>query len=1400
MATDLGRVKSPPPAKHDTFVAAQLDRAEKRIRGLDLATGLLGLLALTAAYALFMVLADHLLDQAPAFRQGAFVLFVVGAGAYTAYYLGRPLTRRVNPYFAARQVEQTLPGSKNSVVNWLDTRSKPLPSAILGAVGQRAAKDLARADLEQAVSGRRAGWACGLSGIALFLLFILMIGVGGPRPFLSRLGRAFAPFASASDGPATRLTLLRPEGGDAAAVLGQPLAFTVRVEGTVPDPRGAEAVRLLYRYQEAEPYLERQFQEEGDREWTITLPPADVRNGLWYKVAGGDSETPEFRVTVHTAPQVEDFRVTYRAPKHSALPIETSRERRLKALRGSEAVITVRTNRRVREARLEFAGKGGPLPPVKADPLADDPHSFRINFPLNERGLYRLGFSSSEGELFTEPGWQSVEVTEDQAPVVELTLPGRDVTIPADGLLHLAGVATDDLGVHSIMLRMQSEGQRLLPREYRSPDKLRLPAGGYPRRVEYQDDIDLANLHAADGTAFTTAPEMVLEYWLEASDARAPEPNIGASKHYCVKVGRSEYNPTARQHERQRAAVARQEHERRQDREIQSEDRQRNEEREKAEKDAESDEQQRREQAAEKNAADSTPESSGQEKSGKDTTQAPNAGKPGESEKPGSPNKPNPDEAQNPGSKTDDSSREGKEGDQLARELQNKLNDARGRQPGAGKTEPDNANNSKPEDRGSEVGKQPGDQAANPNKGHRRPTADQRRRESDKPGEKGGSSNTASAVDKPGSPKPDGSSDSGTPTGQYTEKPKESQGPGQVDRSPRGPGAESAQPRDKATDSKNSGAEDKPGATGNPERGQKPGPNQPREKPGERDNGTSSKPNPVSEKPGAEGPAGSEKPSSDRRTDGPRNANDRNSGTGTKTSHDAQGSNPTTGDKREGNGPAKDPANPRDGNSRIGQPERPTDNGNENGNNSGPKATRSDKQSGPDGTKGGNEEGSKPGKRGSSGNGPMNSDGKEPGKTGTQSGAREPSKRDGSDSVQQPDSGFPNSSKPRSEGTAKPGTNATESGVREAGSDPGNVAEKNTGGKNRGDGARDSGQPKAETPSRGSAEGAKSDFKNATAEDVDWAAAKLGSKNANEASKGMKDLAQILKEAKSEEVRQAARKAVHDAIVARQEGAAGESKHEKNSAPTNRTSKPSVGKGGNEERQNAESPGGATPSKEERNGPDGTPGERKNRGEHDRGDGTGKEPGGKQDTVKPPSDSSGKSDGFKQGTGQGDGGQSGEGTGKEPGKEGGGGPGGGNLSGRNNSSGSTTENVVPTPANPQPGRHRDASTLQLQDWRNALKELRQSGKYSEAELQNLGKRLEQWERTHQARPQEEKVAPNNSGNLSSSGGRLVRPTGTGGKPGDLKAGAAPQPPASYRDAFRQFNRPKAVPSEAGDSR
>src|SRR5437899_2009714 len=110
MATDLHQVKPAPAVnKYEAFVEAQLARARVRVRSLDLTGAALGLLILTLAYGLILALCDRWLELSPLARQAAFAVYAAGAMVYLGLLIVRPLCRQINPYYAARRLEQTIP-------------------------------------------------------------------------------------------------------------------------------------------------------------------------------------------------------------------------------------------------------------------------------------------------------------------------------------------------------------------------------------------------------------------------------------------------------------------------------------------------------------------------------------------------------------------------------------------------------------------------------------------------------------------------------------------------------------------------------------------------------------------------------------------------------------------------------------------------------------------------------------------------------------------------------------------------------------------------------------------------------------------------------------------------------------------------------------------------------------------------------------------------------------------------------------------------------------------------------------------------------------------------------------------------------------------------------------------
>src|SRR5262245_24152883 len=239
MASAAPPTRTPAP-RQDTFVERQLRSTRGRIVFRDVVTAALVLALVTLVYGVTMVVLDVNLDLPGWARQISLFGFLAAAGAFAYFAVVRPLIRPVNPFFAAKQVEQTIPDAKNSVINWLDLHDQPLPESTLAALGVRAAKSLKKADLNEAVPQRSVAWLGGAVAAVAVVALIVLVKLGGMQ-LGSLISRAFAPFTPTPIAAQTRLEVVEPAGGNLTISLNRlnqtasSVQFTVHAEGRIPE-------------------------------------------------------------------------------------------------------------------------------------------------------------------------------------------------------------------------------------------------------------------------------------------------------------------------------------------------------------------------------------------------------------------------------------------------------------------------------------------------------------------------------------------------------------------------------------------------------------------------------------------------------------------------------------------------------------------------------------------------------------------------------------------------------------------------------------------------------------------------------------------------------------------------------------------------------------------------------------------------------------------------------------------------------------------------------------------------------------------------------------------------------------------------------------------------------------
>src|SRR5579862_4257804 len=111
MASDLETKANAP--KYEAFVDKQLAQVRTRIRARDAGRSMLLLAIVSAAYFLLMAGLDLAFKDADdsllvGLRLGAFATYVLAMIVLTGQ-LGMRLYRRINPFYAAKQLEETIP-------------------------------------------------------------------------------------------------------------------------------------------------------------------------------------------------------------------------------------------------------------------------------------------------------------------------------------------------------------------------------------------------------------------------------------------------------------------------------------------------------------------------------------------------------------------------------------------------------------------------------------------------------------------------------------------------------------------------------------------------------------------------------------------------------------------------------------------------------------------------------------------------------------------------------------------------------------------------------------------------------------------------------------------------------------------------------------------------------------------------------------------------------------------------------------------------------------------------------------------------------------------------------------------------------------------------------------------
>ena len=174
----------------------------------------------------------------------------------------------------------------------------------------------------------------------------------------------------------------------------------------------------------------------------------------WFAKASGPQEhewhSPVYTVTPYDPPEIESVRTTLSYPSYTGLPEEVVEGPFIKGLTGSTAIIRVRSNHAINEARLvEEQGQTFNAQIVDGDDGASAQVA-EFHLDLSKDWSLRLELVDKAGHPNLEPPLIVVRATPDGAPTIRVARPGADWAVHRVAEVDFAVEAEDDYGLRGL--------------------------------------------------------------------------------------------------------------------------------------------------------------------------------------------------------------------------------------------------------------------------------------------------------------------------------------------------------------------------------------------------------------------------------------------------------------------------------------------------------------------------------------------------------------------------------------------------------------------------------------------------------------------------------------------------------------------------------------------------------------------------------------------------------------------------------------------------------------------------------------------------------------------------------------------------------------------------------------
>jgi len=518
--------------RYDDYIDEKIESTRRMVKFVDFATAGMELAVALLAFLFVYALLEHWIVPGGfsfAIRCVFFTAVLVGVGVFAVRRLWPLCIHAINPVYAAQTIEHGSPTLKNGLINLLLFRQRraEIPDAVYRTLEEQAAHGLTRVPVDTAVDRSQ------LIRLGYVLVAIVAIGavykVLSPKDPFVAAERVLMPWADLV--PASRVSMTAIEPGAVTISRGEYVDVTAEVRGLTEDDS------VVLRYTTDDGHVQGRaipMKAGADRvkfsarlaDDTDGLQSIGLTRGATYWLEAGDARSLDYEVTVVPAASILVERVEYDYPAYTGFvdrTVEGSGD--IHAIEGTKITVHARANGPIREAHVDFDADGRrdlTMAPAETKARASFELGLRDDRITPKHASYVLRFVNDEGRANHDPVKHAIIVDRDFEPEAGIRAPqekSRDVRL--DEVVAIECEARDpDFMLSAVRLRGQTGGRDVLDEKLLKAEHRGQFTGTYKLMPK------LAGLKAGDE----------VEYWVEASDNRAPKPNTTASERKTLRI------------------------------------------------------------------------------------------------------------------------------------------------------------------------------------------------------------------------------------------------------------------------------------------------------------------------------------------------------------------------------------------------------------------------------------------------------------------------------------------------------------------------------------------------------------------------------------------------------------------------------------------------------------------------------------------------------------------------------------------------------------------------------------------------------------------------------------------------------------------------------------------------